>query len=50
MQENEKKQSLCFGVSNATKGICLRVLADTAQDIEELFEEIMHTYRLACPI
>lgn len=50
MQENEKKQSLCFGVSNATKGICLRVLADTAQDIEELFEEIMHTYRLAGPI
>lgn len=48
MQDKEKHQteSLCesrsvrVGVSEACKGICVRVLANTAQDIEELFDEL----------
>lgn len=32
--------SIRIGVSEACKGICVRVLANTAQDIEELFDEL----------
>lgn len=33
-------QSIRIGISQACKGICIRVLANTAQDIEELLDEL----------
>lgn len=38
-----KNQPMRIGVSQACKGICIRVLANTAQDIEELFDELAAT-------
>ena len=35
-----KSQAVRIGVSEACRGICVRVLANTAQDIEELFSEL----------
>lgn len=37
---------ICMGVTKAMKGICVRVLADTAQDIEEIFDEIARKIQL----
>ena len=36
----ETKKGIAFGVTEALAGICVRVLAHTAQDIEELFAEL----------
>ena len=33
-----------LGVTQAQEGICVRVLADTAQDIEEIFDEIKNRW------
>lgn len=38
--EYETNLPVSYGVSTALQGICVRVLAHTAQDIEELFAEI----------
>lgn len=35
-----KSQAVSIGVSEACRGVCVRVLANTAQDIEELFSEL----------
>ena len=35
-----KSQAVRIGVSEACRGVCVRVLANTAQDIEELFSEL----------
>ena len=37
---------VCLGVTEAGEGICIRVLADTAQDIEEIFDEIARKVEL----
>lgn len=37
---------ICLGVTEAMEGICVRVLADTAQDIEEIFDEIARKVEL----
>lgn len=44
-QEEIEKTAAC-GVTEAREGICLRALADTAQDIEELFGQIAEVLEL----
>ena len=39
-ETEEAMQGIAFGVTEASAGICVRVLAYTAQDIEELFAEL----------
>lgn len=42
----ETKKSVYYGVSAALRGICVRILAHTAQDIEEIFAEIAELLEL----
>lgn len=39
-ETKEAMQGIAFGVTEASAGVCVRVLARTAQDIEELFAEL----------
>ena len=39
-ETKEAMQGIAFGVTEASAGICVRVLAYTAQDVEELFAEL----------
>lgn len=39
-QQPELKKSISIGMTQCLSGICVRVLANTAQDIEELFDEL----------
>lgn len=40
MSQEEEKKRIClkYGVSKALKGVCIRILAYTAQDIEDFFD------------
>ena len=43
IEQIERMESeIRLGVTQAQEGICVRVLADTAQDIEEIFDEILN--------
>lgn len=44
-QENERVYLRC-GVSKALKGVCVRILAYTAQDIEDIFDRIEELLKL----
>ena len=37
---SKEEPLLSYGVSRARTGVCMRILAHAAQDIEEVFEEI----------
>ena len=39
---DEKYDNVYAGITRAKKGVCVRVLANRSQDIEELFENIVH--------
>lgn len=41
--DDEKYCNIYVGITHAKKGVCVRVLANQSQDIEELFENIVHT-------
>lgn len=41
MQKNTEEKNILFGISRAAKGVSIRVMAKTAQDIEEFFANII---------
>lgn len=44
----KKEKTLWFGVSKAVQGVCVRILAHSAQDIEEMFESFEKILDIEC--
>ena len=42
LEPEQMESGIRLGVTQAQEGICVRVLADTAQDIEEIFDAILN--------